>query len=113
MHEYSVVQSLMEHVEREAQARRAAVVHRVSVRVGAASGIDVALLETAFATFRERTICSNAALDIERVPVRWECSGCLEEIREGSLLRCNRCGAAARLASGDEIVLDRIELEVL
>jgi hydrogenase nickel incorporation protein HypA/HybF len=113
MHEYSVVQSLMTHVDREARARRAAAVHRVSVRIGEASGVDVALLETAFATFRERTICANAALDITAVPVRWECPACLEDIGGGSLLRCGRCGAAARLASGDEIVLDRIELEVL
>jgi len=27
-------------------------------------------------------------------------------------MRCNACNSAARLAAGDEIMLDRIELEV-
>lgn len=112
MHEYSIVQALVERVEREARARHAAAVHRLSVRIGDLSGVDVELLETAFATFRDRTICQDAALDVERVSARWECPECLAEVRAGSLLRCVDCGAPARLASGDEIVLDRIEMEV-
>mgnify|MGYP007027456606 CR=1 FL=1 len=31
---------------------------------------------------------------------------------QSELLRCPACGAAARLASGDEIVLESLELEV-
>ena len=30
----------------------------------------------------------------------------------GQVLRCSACGSPARLAGGDEIMLDRIELEV-
>jgi hydrogenase nickel incorporation protein HypA/HybF len=112
MHEYSIVQALVERVEREARARNAAAVHRLSVRIGELSGVDVELLETAFATFRDRTICQDAALDIERVAARWECPECLTGLRPGSLLRCAACGVPARLARGDEIVLDRIEMEV-
>jgi hydrogenase nickel incorporation protein HypA/HybF len=112
MHEYSIVEALVERVEREARARNAAAVHRLSVRIGVLSGVDVELLETAFATFSERTICHNAALHIERVSARWQCPECLQDVRAGSLLRCVECDAPARLASGDEIVLDRIEMEV-
>jgi hydrogenase nickel incorporation protein HypA/HybF len=112
MHEYSIVQALVERVEAEARARRAAAVHRLSVRVGELSGVDVGLLATAYATFRERTICAGADLDVLRVSARWECPDCGTELREGAILRCARCGVPARLAAGDEIVLDRIEMEV-
>lgn len=112
MHEYSIVQALVERVEREAHARRAAAVHRLSVRIGELSGVDIGLLTTAFATFRDRTICEGAELAVESVPARWECPRCQDEVGTGSLLRCPRCGAPARLAAGDEIVLDRIEMEV-
>ena len=112
MHEYSIVQALVERVEAEARARHAASVHRLSVRIGELSGVDVGLLATAFTTFRERTICERAELDVHSVPVRWECPECGREVSPGMMLRCSGCGAPARLASGDEIVLDRIEMEV-
>jgi hydrogenase nickel incorporation protein HypA/HybF len=111
MHEYSIVQALVERVEAEARLRRAAGVHRLAIRIGELSGVDVELLTTAFATFRERTICENAELDVQSIPARWECPECRDEVRE-SFLRCVRCGSPARLATGDEIMLDRIELEV-
>jgi hydrogenase nickel incorporation protein HypA/HybF len=112
MHEYSIVQALLERVEAEARVRHAAAVHRLSVRIGELSGVDVGLLTTAYMTFRERTICQGAELDVRSVPARWECPECREEVRAGTMLRCVRCGAPARLSCGDEIVLDRIEMEV-
>ncbi len=112
MHEYSIVQALVERVEAEARARRAATVHRLSISIGELSGVDIELLTTAFATFRARTICEHAELDVQSIPARWECQGCGSAIGQGSVLQCTRCGAAARLAAGDEIMLDRIEMEV-
>ena len=112
MHEYSVVQSLIDRVEAEARARGAHTVHRLCVRVGELSGVDVGLFETAYATFRDRTLCANAELCVTVVPVRWQCRRCDTAVGEGQALRCPQCGGNVRLASGDEIVLDRIEMEV-
>ena len=112
MHEYSLVQALVERVEREARARRATGVHRLCVRVGEMSGVDVGLFTTAYETFKERTICEGAALEIKVVPVQWLCGSCRTPIETGSPLVCAACGKAATLSSGDEIMLDRIELEV-
>ena len=112
MHEYSVVQALIDRVEAEARARGAHAVHRLSVRVGELSGLDVGLFETAYATFRDRTLCANAELCVTVVPVRWQCALCDTAATEGRALRCPRCGGHVRLATGDEIVLDRIEMEV-
>jgi hydrogenase nickel incorporation protein HypA/HybF len=112
MHEYSIVQALLEKVESEARSRRACAVRRLHVRIGEASGVEIDLLKTAYDVFRERTICEGADLDIRPVAARWECPRCLEEIPRGSILRCGNCASPARLAEGDEIILDRIEMEV-
>jgi hydrogenase nickel incorporation protein HypA/HybF len=112
VHEWSIVQSLLSEVERHAQRRGAIAVHRLHLRVGALSGVEIPLLETAFETFRERTCCEGAGLEIERVPARWCCPRCRVELAPGARLCCERCGAPARLESGDEIVLARIEMEV-
>jgi hydrogenase nickel incorporation protein HypA/HybF len=112
MHEYSIVQALMERVEAEARARRATAVHRLSVRIGELSGVEVNLLTAAYETFRERTICEKAELDLQTIAARWECPGCGGTIDRGERLTCGRCARPARLAAGDEIMLDRIEMEV-
>jgi hydrogenase nickel incorporation protein HypA/HybF len=112
MHEYSIVQALMDRVNAEAQARRATAVHRLSIRIGELSGVEVELLTTAYETFRARTICERATLDVQIVAARWECPACGCEIGRGSLLSCPACAVPARLAQGDEIMLDRIEMEV-
>ena len=112
MHEYSIVQALLERVTAEARARRATSVHRLSIRIGELSGVEPELLATAYATFRERTICEHAELDLRMIAARWECPRCGHDIGRGELLTCTRCSTPARLATGDEIMLDRIEMEV-
>jgi hydrogenase nickel incorporation protein HypA/HybF len=112
MHEYSLVQALLEQVDRQARVHRATAVHRLHVSVGELAGVEVQLLETAYDTFRVRTVCAGAALEVHPVAARWACPGCGSEVRAGQALRCPECGVAARLQAGDEIVLDRIEMEV-
>jgi len=111
MHEYSIIQSLVDSVA-TAVGNRDAVVHRVDVAIGELAGVDCALLATAFEVFREGTICERATLTIDRIPARWECTRCGGEMERGGFLRCALCDAPAKLAEGDEIVLQRVELEV-
>jgi hydrogenase nickel incorporation protein HypA/HybF len=111
MHEYSIVQALLERVEREARAHHATHVHRVSVSIGDLAGVEVDLLRTAYDTIRHRTLCHDAELDVHRVAACWECSRCGAPIQAGTPLWCTTCGTAARLKTGDEIMLDRIEME--
>lgn len=112
MHEFSIVQSLIERVEQEARAHGATTVHALQVRVGEVSGVEVELLAKAFETFRAASLCAQAELTITAVPARWSCTACQQDIRPGELLRCPQCNAPARLVAGDEIYLDRIEMEV-
>lgn len=112
MHEYSIVQALFERVEAEAASRGASTVRHLSVSIGELAGVEIDLLRTAYGVFRERTLCENAELSIVPVPARWECPVCRAPLARGAILRCPDCGVPARLAAGDEIVLDRIEMEV-
>jgi hydrogenase nickel incorporation protein HypA/HybF len=112
MHEYSIVQSLMTRVEAEAAARGAIAVRALTVRIGELSGVEPVLLKTAFDTFVEATICEGAELSIVRVPVGWACPKCERIIVQGAFLQCPECSVPATLRSGDEIILERIEMEV-
>ena len=111
MHEYSIVQSLVDSVTAAVGAREASV-HEVHVAIGEMSGVDCGLLTTAYEVFRAGTLCEHAALTIDRIPARWHCPRCHMAIASGAFLRCAACNEPAQLASGDEIVLQRIELEV-
>ena len=111
MHEYSIVQSLVDSVA-AAVGEREASVQRIDVAIGELAGVDSTLLTTAFEVFRDGTLCEHATLTIARIPARWECSRCGGEVASGGFLRCAVCNVPARLAAGDEIVLQRIELEV-
>jgi len=112
MHEYSIVASLIDRVQKEVSAHAGTRVHRLHVKIGELSGVELDLLKTAFDTFRERTICEGAELTIESVPAAWECPGCGCSVARGAILRCETCERPARLSRGDEIILERIEMEV-
>jgi hydrogenase nickel incorporation protein HypA/HybF len=113
MHEYSIIQALIARVDAEARARRATAVHRLAVSIGELSGVEVDLLVTAYETFRDRTICARAPLEVRRVDAKWDCPACKRPIGAAGALTCEACGTPAVLVAGDEIMLDRIEMEVL
>ncbi len=110
MHEYSIIQSLVDSVERTVAGQ--GIPHRIEVRIGELSGVDCQLLATAYEVFRTGTICENATMTIDRIPARWCCPKCSVDIPPGRPLQCGACHEPARLASGDEIILQRIEMEV-
>lgn len=113
MHEYSIVQALMERVDLEASAGGASSVYRIHVSIGELAGVDIPLLQTAFETFREAIpLCRGAELEVRQIEMRWSCPGCGRAISRGEILRCGTCQRPARLEQGDEIFLERIEMEV-
>lgn len=112
MHEYSIASSLLRMAEEHAQKHGAARVVRLEICVGELSGVEAPLLETAWGLVRERSLCASAELAVRRLAARWECSRCGAPIARGLVLRCERCAAPGLLAEGDELVLERIEMEV-
>lgn len=111
MHEYSIIASLLQRVERESTLRGANRVHRLKLQIGEYAGVEVDLLKIAFDTFRERTICESAELVIDWVGAAWACSRCGRSIARGAPLRCEPCARPATMVRGDEIILERIEME--
>lgn len=112
MHEYSVANAIFQQVEAERRAHGDARVTAIHLRVGELAGVDAGLLHNAWSLLREGTACAGAPLQIADERACWVCSSCDEALERGSLLRCPRCGVPARLASGDALVLERIEMEV-
>ncbi len=112
MHEYSIVSALLQRVEAEAGSRGATSVGRIRVALGELSGVDPELLATAYEVFRERTLCQDAPMEIRTVPASWVCPRCGQALAGGQVLKCLSCQTPARLASGDEIILEQIEMEV-
>jgi hydrogenase nickel incorporation protein HypA/HybF len=102
----------VDKVQAEAARRGALTIDRVHVRIGEMSGVDRDLLATAYLIYRERTMCERAPLEITAIPASWVCRECGAAVRPGGPLQCRECGAPAVLQQGDEIVLDRIEMEV-
>lgn len=112
MHEYSVARSLMQVIESNAAEHHATAIHSIHLRVGELAGIEVELLSSAFDMVREHTVCADAEVEIVTCPVQWQCSLCGRPIATGTALRCPDCAAPARMMSGDEIMLDRLEMEI-
>lgn len=112
MHEYSLVSALLDRVAAEAKAHEGAVVHHLKVRIGELSGVEGELFVSAYEILRRGTICARADLEVIPVKARWSCPRCERTIPAGEILHCPDCRLPARLAGGDEIVLERIEMEV-
>ncbi len=113
MHEYSLVQSLVQRVEEESRARQAIAVHGVKVSVGELAGVDPELFRTAYETFRAGTICEDAALELVTWPASWSCPACGRTFAPGDILRCSTCNRPARTSERSEaLLLEAIELEV-
>jgi len=112
MHEYSLARALIERVEVEARMHRASAVHRLTVRIGPLAGVERELFATAFRNCSPGTLCADAALVIRGEDAVWRCDVCGEAISHGSSLVCPSCSMPARLAGGDALVLERLEMEV-
>ena len=104
--------AMVDRVEREARAaQRRRHRSRLAVRIGAMSGVEPELFASAFTLCREG-ILAEAELEIRRAEAAWGCPACAAAIPAGAVLRCAACGAPAKLLSGDEILLEQIEMEV-
>ncbi|MEN3029151.1 MAG: hydrogenase maturation nickel metallochaperone HypA [Aquificaceae bacterium] len=114
MHEFSIVQSLMELIEEQVKARGAKKVFRVELLVGLLSGVEPHLLRLAFDTFKEGTLAEEAELIIHPEGLKLYCVDCGEEFEKEELnAQCPRCGGLnTEIRGGQELLLKSLELEV-
>jgi len=114
MHEFSIVSSLMMIIEEEAAKHGATKVTKVVLGVGKLSGVEPDLLQIAFDTFKEKTICEDAELVIEIEDVKILCEECGAESTMGERLsrKCPACGSLkTRIVGGQDLYLKSLEME--
>ena len=113
MHEYSIVQALLNQCEEIAHQNNAHLVTKVVVKIGRMSGVEPHLLETAFHTFKEKTVCDGAWFVINIQPLTIECQACgvitvLDEI----YYKCQCCESIdVKVIDGEDMFLMSLEME--
>lgn len=111
MHEASLCNGLMRRALAVAADHRASAIRRISVSLGPLCGITAVDLRAAFDHCAAGTIAAQAVLEIREAPLIAYCPSCDVELSVApNNLSCNRCGAAARLVSGHELVLEHLDL---
>lgn len=113
MHEYSIVQSLINTCEDNVRANNAKKVTKLVIKIGVMSGVEPDLLQTAFDTFKEETICDGAEFIINIQPIVIKCNSCLEESTiERTEYKCPKCQSTdLDVLDGEDMYLMQLELE--
>ncbi len=114
MHELAICESLLDQVACLARRYDQACVVRISVAVGALSGVDPALLASAFALVRGSTCAEHASLAIDAIPVCISCHicGALTQVSPDRLT-CTSCGDyRTEVVEGEELLLRQIEVRL-
>ena len=113
MHELSVCIALLDKVQQIASEHGASRVSRIELKLGPLSGVEAPLLRNAYPLAAAGTVAEDAELTIDVVPVRVRCSQCdAESDAEPNRLLCRACGDfRTNIVSGDELLLERVELD--
>jgi len=114
MHELSVCLALMEQVRKVAAKHKAGRVETIYLKIGPLSGIEAPLLKNAFPIAATGTVAEDATLVVEQSDIVVRCTQCeAESTVLPNRLLCSRCGDfRTRLVSGDEMMLERLELDL-
>jgi len=112
MHEFSIVQDLLHMCEKNAQENNATKITKVEVKIGKLSGVEPHLLQTAFDTFKEKTICDGAEFCIHHQDLVVRCTECgKESTLEKNTFACPKCEGSVEVLDGEDMFLMRLEME--
>lgn len=112
MHEYSIVQALLTQCEEHAKANEAQKITKVVVKIGVMSGVEPYLLETAFNTFKETTVCEGSEFIMNLQPLKLKCRSCNaeSEINEPAYC-CSECESLdVEVVDGEDMYLMSLEM---
>lgn len=105
MHELSLASAIVDTVERHADGAPVAV---ITLRLGALRQVVPESLELYLEIVGRGTVCEGARLELELVAGRLACCG--EEWQPPSF-RCPRCGGGGEVVTGNEFLVESIEIE--
>ena len=113
MHELSVAQALVEQVDAVIDRHGATQVSLVRLRIGPLAGVVPELLATAFPLAAAGSRMEHAELEFTHAPIQVHCQTCgLDTEAAMNRLLCGACGDwHTQVISGDELLLESIELE--
>jgi hydrogenase nickel incorporation protein HypA/HybF len=120
VHELAVAQALVDQVDtvidRHAASQDQHAAWRASlirVRIGPLAGVVPELLASAFPLAAAGRRMQHAALEFAHAPIRVHCQTCGAETDAAmNRLLCGACGDwHTRIVSGDELLLESVELE--
>ena len=113
MHEYSIVQALLNQCEDIAKENKAKKINSVITKIGVLSGVEPDLLKTAFDTFKEGTICEGAELVMNIQKLILYCSDCKSDSELNDFYaKCPKCGSLnTRVVDGEDMYLMSLEME--
>jgi hydrogenase nickel incorporation protein HypA/HybF len=116
MHELQVTESILRIVLKHARKHNVQRILVVHLSIGELSDLEEIWIQRYFDYVSNGTIAERARVDIEKTPVRMECSECDEiftvAIRKEKNIRCPSCGGTTiSLISGDEYHVKNIEVE--
>jgi hydrogenase nickel incorporation protein HypA/HybF len=112
MHELAICQALMNQVDQIAFEQRAMGVAKIVLQIGPLSGVEPQLLEQAFPLASAGSLAESCVLEVKQQVIEVECSKCGQHsVATPNRLVCAECGEwRTRLISGDEMLLERVEL---
>jgi len=113
VHEVSLVHALFDQVDRAIAPHPSSAARLLTVRIGELAGVETELFRTAFAGCKAERGYQAAMLEIEPEAAEWRCAECGATFPTGAPLQCTRCSGFARLFAGGDIILLRVELEVV
>ena len=113
MHEVSLVQSLLNQVERLREAHGGTTVTRIEVEIGPLSGVEPVLVREAFDLLVADSDWPAAELVIDEVPLSARCKQCDATFNiESFRFECPQCGSrAVNVTRGDQFRLLNVTLE--
>jgi len=113
MHEYSIVQALLNQIEDVAKENEATKVTKIVTKIGVMSGVEPHLLEIAFNTFKEDSIAKDAEFVMNIQPLTIRCNSCntTTELKEAYYC-CPECESLeVEVIDGEEMFLMSLEME--
>jgi hydrogenase nickel incorporation protein HypA/HybF len=105
VHELSLASAIVDTVERHAGGRPVTV---ITMRVGMLRQVVPESLELYVELVGRGTVCEGARLELEVVAARLACCGAEWEPPS---FRCPSCGGGGTVVSGDEFLVESIQVE--
>jgi len=113
MHEYSIVQALLNQCEEIARENKAEKITKVVTKIGVMSGVETHLLQIAFDTFKEGTMCDGAEFVMNVQKLKLHCKNCGAEFEiDEHRYQCQECESLdVKVVDGEDMYLMTLEME--